>query len=84
MKAAFPSVPISVGIVVVPGEDIYANNATHFATNSRTHVQHNGWTPVVLSTMNSLGVLPDFHIYHFYAEYTGSWTNYSSSSDSDR
>jgi hypothetical protein len=83
MKAAFPSVPISVGIVVVPGEDSYANNATHFALNPRTHVQHNGWTPVVLATMNSLGVMPDFLIHHFYAEYTGTWSPYSSSPDSD-
>jgi hypothetical protein len=83
MKAAFPSVPISVGIVVVPGEDSYANNANHFALNPRTQVQHNGWTPVVLSTMNSLGVLPDFLIYHFYAQYTPSWAPYSSSPDSD-
>ena len=26
--------------------------------------KHNGWTPVMLSTMASLGVLPDFLIYH--------------------
>ena len=29
-----------------------------------------GWTPVVLSTMAGQGVLPDFLIYHYYAEYT--------------
>jgi hypothetical protein len=84
MKAAYPSVPISVGIVVVPGEDSYANNTTHYALNPRTLVQHNGWTPVVLATMNSLGVLPDFLIYHFYAQYTPpGWAPYSSSPDSD-
>jgi hypothetical protein len=84
MKAAYPSFPISVGIVVVPGEDSYANNTTHFATNPRTSVQHNGWTPVVLSTMNSLGVLPDFIVYHFYAQYTApGWAPYSGSPDSD-
>jgi hypothetical protein len=83
MKAAFPSVPISVGVVVVPGEDSYANNTNHFALNPRTLVKHNGWTPVMLSTMNTLGVLPDFIIYHFYPQYTPSWAPYSSSPDSD-
>ncbi|HSU53229.1 MAG TPA: hypothetical protein VLT36_04140, partial [Candidatus Dormibacteraeota bacterium] len=83
MKAAVPSVPISVGIVVAPGEDSYANNTNHFALNPRTQVQHNGWTPVVLATMKSLGVLPDFIVYHFYPQYTPSWAPYSSSPDSD-
>jgi len=83
MKAAFPSVPISVGIVVVPGENSYSNNATHFAVNPRTQIPHYGWTPIVLSTMNSLGVLPDFLVYHFYPQYTPNWAPYSSSTDSD-
>jgi len=84
MKAAVPSVPILVGIVVVPGEDSYANNATHFALNPRTQVQHNGWTPVVLATMKSLGVLPDFLVYHFYPQYTPpGWAPFSSSPESD-
>lgn len=84
MKQAYPSVPIKVGIVVVPGEDAYANNATHSALNPRTHVSHTGWTPVVLSQMNSLGVLPDFLIYHCYPQYTVSGTPfYSDTQDSD-
>ena len=36
MKAAYPAVPIKVGVVVVPGEGSYSNNATHFAINPRT------------------------------------------------
>jgi hypothetical protein len=83
MKAAFPSVPISVGIVAVPGEDTYANNTSHVVTNPRTLVQHHGWTPVMLDTMNNLGVLPDFVVYHFYPQYTPNWAPYSSSPDSD-
>jgi hypothetical protein len=84
MKAAYPSVPIKVGVVVVPGEDTFINNTNHSALNSRTHTTHYGWTPVMLARLSSLGVLPDFVIYHFYWQYTTSgWTYYTSSPDSD-
>jgi alpha-N-arabinofuranosidase len=84
MKAAYPAVPIKIGVVVVPGEASYSNNATHFAINPRTGTTNYGWTPIVLSVMNSLGVTPDFLIYHFYPQYTSSgWTYYSGSPDSD-
>src|SRR5215472_5273587 len=72
MKAAYTNVPIKVGIVVVPGEGTYVNNVNHSATNPRTGTINYGWTPVVLSQMKSLGVLPDFLIYHFYYQYTPS------------
>jgi hypothetical protein len=84
MKAAYPTVPIKVGVVVVPGEGSYSNNATHFAVNPRTGSTNYGWTPIVLSEMNRLGVLPDFLIYHFYWQYTDAgWTYYDESPDSD-
>jgi hypothetical protein len=84
MKAAYPAVPIKIGVVVVPGEGSSSNNATHFAVNPRTGTTNYGWTPIVLSVMESLGVTPDFLIYHDYPQYTSSgWTFYSSSSDSD-
>jgi hypothetical protein len=84
MKAADPSVPIHVGVVVVPGEDSYANNEDHAATNPVTGLVHYGWTPVVLSTLKSLGVTPDFLIYHFYAQYTTSGQSYyAGAPDSD-
>jgi hypothetical protein len=84
MKAAYPNVPIKVGIVVVPGEGSSSNNATHFAINPRTGTTNYGWTPIVLSELKSLGVLPDFLIYHFYWQYTSSgWSFYSGSPDSD-
>jgi hypothetical protein len=84
MKAAYPAVPIKVGIVVVPGEGSYSNNATHFAINPRTGTTNYGWTPIVLSELKSLGVTPDFLIYHFYWQYTDSgWSFYSESPDSD-
>ena len=85
MKAAYPSVPIKVGVVVVPGEDSYANNENHAATNPVTGQAHYGWTPVVLSQMNALGVLPDFLIYHFYWQYTpDDYGYYSNSPDCDQ
>lgn len=84
MKAAYPAVPIQVGIVVVPGENSSVNNTTHFAINPRTGTTNYGWTPVVLSVMKSLGVTPDFLIYHFYAQFTSSGQGfYAGSSESD-
>jgi len=84
MKAAYTNVPIEVGIVVVPGEGSYSNNATHFAINPRTGTINYGWTPIVLSELKSLGVMPDFLIYHFYWQWTApNWTYYSGSPDSD-
>jgi hypothetical protein len=84
MKAAYTNVPIKVGVVVAPGEGSYSNNATHFAINPNTGTTNYGWTPIVLSEMKSLGVLPDFVIYHFYWQWTSSgWTFYAGSPDSD-
>ena len=69
MKAADPTVKI--GVVVITGEDSYANNTSHPATNLRTGRVHNGWTPVLLATLRSLGVTPDFAIYHRYEQTPG-------------
>jgi alpha-L-arabinofuranosidase len=68
MKAADPS--IEVGAVSSAGEDNFATYETHPATNSATQQVHYGWTPVMLATLKSLGVTPDFLIYHLYPEYT--------------
>ncbi len=73
MKAVDPS--IKVGVVVVPGEDAYANNTSHPATNPRTGLVHNGWTPVLLATLKSLGVTPDALIYHRYEQTPGRETD---------
>ena len=68
MRAADPT--IKLGVPVVTGEDSNANGYTnHPASNARTGVAHNGWTPVVLTTLKSLGVTPDFLVYHVYPEY---------------
>lgn len=69
MKAVDPS--IKIGIVAVPGEDSYVNNQNHPAVNPVTGKTHYGWTPVMLSTLASQHVMPDFLIYHFYAQNPG-------------
>ncbi len=61
---------VHIGLVVVPGEGTYANYTNHFAVNPRTGTTNYGWTPVLLNTLKSLGVTPDFLIYHFYPQYT--------------
>lgn len=66
MKAVDPA--IRVGAVAQIGEDAYATYTDHPATNARTHAVHNGWTPVMLATFKTLGVRPDFLIYHRYAQ----------------
>ena len=68
MKQVDPT--IKIGVPVVPGEDSNANGySSHPAYNSRTSSYHNGWTPVVLATLKSLGVTPDFLVHHVYPEY---------------
>jgi hypothetical protein len=70
MKAVDPT--IKIGVVVTPGEDSYANGYnSHPAYNSRTQTYHNGWTPVLLATLTSLGVTPDFAIHHRYPQDPG-------------
>jgi hypothetical protein len=69
MKAEDPT--IQIGVVVTTGEESYVNNRSHPATNPRTGVVHNGWTPVLLNTLKSLNVIPDFVIYHRYEQNPG-------------
>jgi hypothetical protein len=69
MKAVDPT--IKIGVVVVTGEDAYTNNHNHPAMNPRTGQVHNGWTPVLLTTLKSLGVTPDYVIYHRYEQAPG-------------
>lgn len=66
MKAVDPT--IKVGVVVVTGEESFRNYTDHPAVNPRTGQTHNGWTPVLLATLKSLGVTPDFVIYHRYEQ----------------
>ena len=73
MKAIDPT--IKIGAVAITGEDSYANNTNHPVVNPRTGQTHNGWTPVMLATLHSLGVTPDFLIYHRYAQAPGAETD---------
>jgi len=66
MKAVDPAVKI--GVVSAPGEDSYINNTSHPAYNSREGIYHNGWTPVMLATLRSTSVTPDFLVDHFYSD----------------
>jgi hypothetical protein len=87
MRAADPT--IKVGVVGDASEDSFSNGYTSAVTNPVTGVSHTGFTPVMLATMKSLGVLPDFLIYHNYAQnagqendslllqYAPSWTTYA-------
>ncbi len=71
MKAADPTGNIKIGVAVTPGDDNNSNGYTgHPALNSRTGQYHNGWTPVLLSTLKNAGVTPDFLIHHVYPQYT--------------
>src|SRR5262249_55526167 len=69
MKAVDPT--IKIGAVAVTGEDSYANYTDHPALNPRTGQTHSGWTPVLLATLKSLGLTPDFLIYHRYPQGPG-------------
>ncbi len=70
MSAADPS--IRIGIVGTNSEDGDSNgHVSHPAMNPRTGAVHNGWTPVVLATLKSLGAVPDFFIYHRYDQAPG-------------
>lgn len=69
MKAVDPT--IEVGVVSPLGEDAYANYTDHPAVNPRTLQVHYGWGPVMLATLRSLGVTPDFLIYHKYHQEPG-------------
>ncbi|HEY4300177.1 MAG TPA: hypothetical protein VGM73_04850, partial [Candidatus Didemnitutus sp.] len=59
---------IKVGVVVETGQDTYVNNTSHPATNPNGGGVHNGWTPVLLTTLKSIGAAPDFAIYHRYEQ----------------
>ncbi len=69
MKAVDPT--IKIGVVITPGEDSYANNTSYPVVNPRTGLTHYGWTPVLLATLTSLGVTPDFAIHHRYPQDPG-------------
>ncbi len=74
MKAA--DATVKIGVVVQTGEDnLDARSPVHNVTNPRTGAAHHGWTAVMLATLKSLGVTPDYVIYHRYPLAPGSETD---------
>ena len=63
---------IRIGVVAEVGEDaLDSRSPVHNVTNPRTGITHHGWTPVLLATLKSLGVTPDFLIDHRYEQAPG-------------
>ena len=62
---------IRIGAVAIPGEDAYGNGTHAVANPNESNTLHSGWTPVVLATMKSLGMTPNFLIYHNYPQEPG-------------
>ena len=73
MKAVDPT--IKVGAVAVPDEVSSANYTNHPAINPVTGTTNYGWTAVMLDTMRTNGVTPDFLIEHNYAPGDGDMCN---------
>jgi len=73
MKAVDPT--IKIGAVADITEDGTVNNYNHPVVNPRTGETHYGWTPVMLYTMRTNGVTPDFLIEHKYAPSDGDTCN---------
>ena len=70
MLAVDPS--IRIGAVGIPGEDAYGIG-THGATNpNESNSVHTGWSAVMLATVKSLGITPDFLVCHEYPQDPGS------------
>jgi sugar lactone lactonase YvrE len=70
MKAVDPT--IKIGAVAEVSEDaLDSKSPIHTVTNPVTGVTHDGWTPVMLTQFKTLGVAPDFLIYHRYEQAPG-------------
>ncbi|MCS7190375.1 MAG: hypothetical protein NZ843_02095 [Fimbriimonadales bacterium] len=67
MKAVDPT--IKVGVVGVFTETEYPQRFS--VVNPRTGQSRNGWTPVLLNRLSSLGVVPDFFDVHHYPQQPG-------------
>ena len=82
MRAVDPT--IKIGVVATPGDDSDANGYdSHPAYDARTGQSHNGWVPVMLTTLKSLGARPDFLIHHVYPQYASNPSPPNPSPDSD-
>jgi hypothetical protein len=62
---------IHIGAPSVTGEDSYGIGAHGVANPYEGNSVHTGWTPVLLATLKSLGVTPQFLVYHCYPQNPG-------------
>ena len=63
---------LHIGAVAVPGEDSYGIGTHGVANPNEGNSIHTGWTPVMIASLNSLGVTPHFLIDHDYPQNPGS------------
>jgi len=70
MHAVDPT--IHIGVPAIPGEDSYGIGTHAVANPNEGGSTHTGWTPVVLATLKSLGVTPQFLVDHIYPQGPGS------------
>jgi hypothetical protein len=73
MKAVDPT--IKIGVVVQSGDSPDSKAPPHTVTNPRTGATQRGWTAVMLDRLHTLGVTPDYVIYHRYPLAPGSETD---------
>ncbi|AIE84026.1 fibronectin type III domain-containing protein [Fimbriimonas ginsengisoli] len=64
MKAVDPT--IKIGVVAASWDNEYQNYSDESVINPRTGNTVHGWTPIVLTRMKQLGVIPDFVVHHRY------------------
>ncbi len=66
---------IKIGAVITSTESDNASATS--VVNPRTGQASSGWTPVVLSTLKTLGTTPHFVIYHYYAQNPGNESDFA-------
>lgn len=69
MRAVDPT--IHIGAVATPGEDSYGDGTHGVPNPNEGNSIHTGWTPVVIATLASLGITPQFLIHHSYSQNPG-------------
>jgi hypothetical protein len=73
MHAVDPT--IHIGAPAVPGEDSYGVGTHAVANPNEGGSTHTGWTPVLLATLKTLGVTPQFLVDHIYPQEPGAETD---------
>jgi len=67
MRAVDPT--LRIGAVVATGQDSFSRGSTVVTNpNESTNATHSGWTPIMLTTLKTLNVAPDFLAHHSYPQ----------------